>query len=383
MFDVITSLPQCLHAIDNRKLAPGLRHYNASIVAWAGGHLMAYRRDNTEGKSSVLLQPLTKKLQPAAKIYEPLVAHTKSTATEHEDPRLFVVGGKLFLAYVELNGRHRDGLFTQELVRLDEDFTVAQRYELHYGRNGAKAEKNWIWFDAGQNRIGAVYSLAPHRVALFSAVDGSLLSDHITAGIDRWLFGSPHGGTPALLCPSLPQSLTPSYLHFWHSYVPQVSRQRRYGLSAAVFSAAPPYGLIAVSAKPIVWASEYDRAIVNPRRPGWNPLCIFPAGLAATADGWLVSVGINDSLIALLRLTPTDLDLVEPHKIAANLALSSESPSLPLSHSPTSFVRVRVTPKPGGYSRRLAEPGGPYTTGEEFLTTPERAAALGPQVLIL
>lgn len=311
----------------------------------------------------MLLQKLNSKLQPTGAALSPL-----ESFIEHEDPRLFVADGKLFLAYIELNGRHRDGLFTQELVELSADLKSARRIPLNYGNNGTKTEKNWIFFDAGSGRIGIVYSLCPHKVAIISVEDGRLLEQHTTRGIAGWNFGTLSGGTPAM------RASDDTFIHFLHSYIPHARRQRQYSVSAAIFSANAPYACIGVSEKPLVWASEEDPAIVNPRRPNWNPLCIFPAGLVEHDGTWLVSCGINDSSIALLKIS--NPLFVTPENTAKRSAIGSE-------FAPEGSVRVRVTPGPHGKPRNIGEPSGRYFTGDEFFTTPERAAALGSQVEVL
>ena len=368
MFPALSSLPQFAAALDARKLAPGLRHYNGSLVEHEGRIVLATRVDDVRGFSRIELQRLRKDFVPVgASVSFPLEA-AGTRHVEHEDPRLFVAGGKLWLAFVELNGRHRDGLFTQELAELGADLKPVRRIALRYGRNGEKNEKNWIFFDAGAGRIGAVYSLHPHRVAIFDAGDGRLLAEHTTPGIERWHFGTLSGGTPAV-------RLGDGFIHFFHGYVPHLQRQRRYWLAAAVFEARAPHACTLVSAQPLVWASAEDAAIVNPRRPGWNPLCIFPSGVIARDDSWLVSCGVNDSSLAVLRFTLADLALVEPSRTAPNLAIA-EGESAPSGD----LVRVRVTKQPGGAIRTLGEPGGPYRSGEIFLTTIERARALGAQI---
>jgi predicted GH43/DUF377 family glycosyl hydrolase len=368
IFPSVKAHPRFLHVIEGAKFATALRNYNASLIQFDGGFVIAYRSENARGWSRIAVQSLKKNLQPSS-----LAFIECPEGVEHEDPRLFVADGKLYLAFIELNGRHRDGLFTQELVELGEDAKAVRRIPLAIGQNGKRSEKNWIFFDVGEGKIGVIYSLRPHRVFIISSETGSVVEEHTTPGIERWPFGTLSGGTPAV-------RFGDSFIHVFHSHQPDAKRSRRYSMSAAAFSAKAPYECISVSKEPLVWASDEDVSIVNPRRPNWNPLCVFPAGLFisnALDPLFAVSAGINDTSMASFGFKLADLNLVAVEKLPRNAAIVAGK------EMPRGAVRVRVTPAPHGKVRSLGEPGGRYVTGDEFITTPARAAALGAQVEVI
>lgn len=75
--------------------------------------------------------------------------------------------------------------------------------------------------------------------------------------------------------------------------------------------AQPPFPVTKISKRPIVTASEVCDLMPMDRDNilSYKANVVFPAGCIETKDGWVVSVGVNDSSCLLLKVTANDLHL--------------------------------------------------------------------------
>jgi predicted GH43/DUF377 family glycosyl hydrolase len=74
-----------------------------------------------------------------------------------------------------------------------------------------------------------------------------------------------------------------------------------YYMGACVFAAQPPFSIQLVSAKPIVGPDFYKEYIINNRHSN-RMSTVYPAGLMAQPDAFLVSYGVNDRSMRVARL---------------------------------------------------------------------------------
>lgn len=117
----------------------------------------------------------------------------------------------------------------------------------------------------------------------------------------RWPWGEIRGGTTPVLYQG-------KLLKFFHSMLanemPPVNL--RYYIGAMLMKAEKPFQMLQVSKRPILRGSEIGG---NETRQFFKRNVVFPCGAIEHEGGWLLSVGINDSLCALVKVTPKDLNL--------------------------------------------------------------------------
>lgn len=279
-------------------LADGPRNYNASIAEFCGRRLMAYRHEPRDGGHCRIR---IAELGGGWLVHrDELVTVPESSAGDNlEDPRLFLLRGNLWLAWTAANYSGKGWTCRQfygRVERFDGGWRVAQAFAPKFGRNDGKAkEKNWQFFER-DGRLFAQYE--PHVVI---EIDGERVTRKWQTKPLPWRWGRPSGGTPPV--PFGPGQL----ITFFHAYEHDATYQRRYNMAALVFEDRAPFRHVAVSAAPLLVASEADRL----PDVGWRPLCVFPCGAIRESSGaWVVSLGVNDIDVALVSIR--DLMLVHP-----------------------------------------------------------------------
>jgi predicted GH43/DUF377 family glycosyl hydrolase len=86
---------------------------------------------------------------------------------------------------------------------------------------------------------------------------------------------------------------------------------RCYYIGACLMKPEPPFDTIAISRKPIIYGSTVDNLTPEARKQciQWKPKVVFPGGVVERKDHWLLSVGVNDSAVAIAKITPENLNL--------------------------------------------------------------------------
>lgn len=302
-------------------IRPGLhRQYNSGMVQAGDTVLLATRvYDAGRNRCEIELQRLEGgRATPIRRMELP----STSNLEEYEDARLFWHDERLFMAYTEGHYYKEPYVSIQRLVELDEDLEVVRSVPLHYGFNGrGRSEKNWQFF-SHEGRIHFVYGFHPHVVVAIEE-DGRIAGEWTTPGI-RWPYGTMSGGTP-------PVRAGGYYLSFFHSYVKIPARDRRYSFSAYLFSGGPPFGIQQVTL-PLARGSANDPDLPNAKVPHWMPLVVFPCGHLVREDHHLLSVGLNDSFDAMVRL-PLKLPFLsfdETHRLPERYYFRTPNGSRPL-----------------------------------------------------
>jgi predicted GH43/DUF377 family glycosyl hydrolase len=281
-------------------LAQASRNYNASVTEHDGRRWMAYRHEPQAGE---LCQIRIAELDDAWRVHrDELVTIPHSTGDNLEDPRLFLFLGGLWLAWTAAQYGPKGWTCRQHYGRLErtgEGWHVVQAFAPRFGKNDGKAkEKNWQFFEHG-GRLFAQYE--PHHVI---EIEGDIVRRQWRSRPLPWRWGRPSGGTPPV--PFSPGKL----ITFFHAYEHDANYQRRYNMAALVIEDRPPFRHLAVSAVPLVVASENDRLPDD----GWRPLCVFPCGAFRKPSGaWVVSLGINDMDVGVVSFRPHELHLTEPN----------------------------------------------------------------------
>jgi hypothetical protein len=207
------------------------------------------------------------------------------------DPRLFRIGGRLFVYWNSGWHEPRNHQFVQEIDPVSLA-AVGQAHELLLDGPRQKLEKNWTLFEH-EGRAFAVYSIQPHRVLTFDpAADGDwLMRDVANTAWAAPAYPACHGGL---------RGGTPPVLHagqFWslcHS-VHDAPEGYRYAAATYTFQAAAP--LFVPLAGPTQFLSLVPTPFPVRSFPKLNPAVgevVYPCGAARTEGGWLVSFGLND-----------------------------------------------------------------------------------------
>ena len=69
--------------------------------------------------------------------------------------------------------------------------------------------------------------------------------------------------------------------------------------------ATPPFRVLQISREPILYGSPWEKDKVF----HWKPNVVFPGGVIKYGDGYLLSIGVNDSRCCLVKVNETDLML--------------------------------------------------------------------------
>ncbi len=284
-FPAIESLPEYVGTIDSRALQPGARHFNGSICRHGDGIFMAYRCEQFDAISKVGICELDAGFRV---LRDAMVPIPEEVSAHYEDPRLASIGGRLILQFAHV----RFGvppLCKQRMAVIDPDsFAVVEEIALPFGSQGI--EKNWSPFEMTDGGIGLVYS-QKKRLVISVASRAGAWTNHAPV--------VPQGSTLSGRTPPLRIS-NDSYLEFVGGHMPCQPRNARYWFGAQLFQAAHPHGVTAFVG-PLVWGTEASMTLFSPRPFAGHPLCIFPSGAMLDGDDVLVSCGVNDSFIAILK----------------------------------------------------------------------------------
>lgn len=134
----------------------------------------------------------------------------------------------------------------------------------------------------------------------------SIYKEHITPG-PRWPYGEIRGGTVPVVCGN-------KWLRFFHSGLDNEwfgSQPRRYFVGAYLMEPEPPFRVVTVSKRPIIYGSELCDVPIAERQNiiQYKVNVVFPGGVLERDGHWLLAVGINDSACAMAKITPQMLNL--------------------------------------------------------------------------
>ena len=284
-YPAIEALPEYVCTIDSRALQPAARRFNGSMCRHGDGIFMAYRAEQFDAISKIGICELDSDFRVLRDAVAPI---PEQVSVHYEDPRLASIGGRLILQFAHV----RFGvppLCKQRMVTLDpDDFSVIEEIPIPFGGHGI--EKNWSPFELPNGNIGLVYSQKKR-----------LIIDVVTSA-GAWSNRAPmvppnstlSGRTPPL------RINNDFYLEFVGGHMPCQPRNARYWFGAQLFHAEHPFA-VATFSGPLVWGTEASMTLFSPRPFGGHPLCIFPSGAMLAGEDVLVSCGVNDSYIAILK----------------------------------------------------------------------------------
>jgi len=280
--------------------------FNPSIIRWKGSLLMSFRSYDPQTRSTnpIGLVWLDEAFNPISEPQMFAFAFTNPVLmSKQQDPRLIAVGGRLFLVYnnIKEDVTHREirRMYLVELLQEGKTFQPCVPECLVHFENESETrfEKNWVPIEyKGQLYLG--YSVIPHT--LLQPIPGtqSCKTAYSTNNKFPWNWGTPRGGTQAVLDGD-------HYIAFFHSWcdVPTVQSAGKkishYVMGAYTFEATPPFALISASPEPIVAKDFYG----PPYYKTWKPLrCVFPAGVVLDKNFIWVAYGRQDHEVWVVKI---------------------------------------------------------------------------------
>lgn len=274
--------------------------YNPTIIEEDGKILMAYRYhwDST----------LATKLAFAEIDFEGRVLSNKElhvvTSRSGEDPKFFRLRGGLYLSFVDSTwpevppkavvryAAFKDGQLSQSIV--------LPRFP---GNDLRTIQKNYVFFEHAGTPY-CIYQCSPEQHVY--AINGDEISVPMKTNGPKYAYGPIKGGTA-------PLEYEGKLLRFAHSTLDNEwnGHHRRYYLLAMLLNPKPPFEVVRVSSKPILFGSEMDDILYSRRQAchHWKSGVVFPGGAIKRDDEFWVAIGINDSSVAIARIKPNRLNL--------------------------------------------------------------------------
>ena len=254
--------------------------FNPTLAIREGRRYLAYRCECVPWfrLSMVALSELDKDWNPILESTKVLDLHSKYGNYCVEDPRFFDYRGDLWLTYTDA---HEVGI-----ARLNPDMSTADSFYLERPWHHTRPEKNWTFFEAN-DRLYAVYGIAPHRVIEVNLEDHTTKFMHEVRFEYEWRWGELRGGASPVEHDGLLWSFFHSSLNIREeSYGPI----RQYHIGAYAFEKTPPFKPVWMSRKPLLSGEEEQ---FQHDRPSQHSV-LFPCGAVRNQDGWLVTFGEND-----------------------------------------------------------------------------------------
>lgn len=283
--------------------------YRTHIMAEKGQSLQMVRKHFVSiGRCALAICSLDDNFKPGSNQWLDLTGPTG--VEHHEDPRFFMFRGEPHLTFTQTRF-YTDRPYTcvikyARLTLKGNRWKIAEVFWPKYGNNDNQSvEKNWAFFEHGQNLYCTYCDWPNHRVL---KLDGEKVIDEWVSPAAAWEWGQIRGGTS-------PIPYGAKLLTFFHSSmdIEPAPFYRRYFSGAYLMNSTPPFAITDISRKPFLAGSELDGHAPDPRRPdGWKPKVVFPGGCISDGSKWLVSFGVNDWQCAIARLTVDHLMLCKP-----------------------------------------------------------------------
>ena len=280
--------------LDTSKLPPFA--YNPSICKVNGKLCLSYRY-HFDGDARTRLGIATI-VDGAATNPKDLEFTTPAKGNSLEDARLFRFHGETSVSWVESTlEAGRTPRCVVKYGHFDSGHKVGRSFQVKGGSNdGTSMEKNWAFFESDEN-LFAIYASQPVQVVL--QIQGETIINEYKTPEARWPYGVIRGGNIVPYDGKL--------LRFFHSRTDLgLGRlEPRYYAGACLMDAKPPFKVLAISKKPIIYGSELLRYPIH----HFKENVVFPCGAMVDGDAFILSLGINDSACLLAKIKPAALNL--------------------------------------------------------------------------
>ena len=276
--------------------------YNASMVEYDNGYLMAFRYDTytlpinrhlEDFRQHIGVIRLDKNFQPQGPVHMILGDRTY-------DPRLLKIDDTIYIIFSSSGQTDPHSLISSHLNLCTIDYsevgvTVSNRISLNVSFQ-QNWEKNWVPFNY-KNMIYLEYTINPQVVIIPYLMDGSCKASSRNSQNIHWPYGIIRGGTPAL-------PIEEDYLGFFHSSkIDSKTNKYTYYVGAYIFSNDPPFNLKKVSSEPFSHPNFYS----TKHSPSTTSRVIFPGGFVIRDDKIYLCYGENDAAIKVMVLDKSEL----------------------------------------------------------------------------
>ena len=280
-----------------RYALPQAGAFNASIMPYRNGYLLAYRTQPPG--SHIHLAQLADDFTFLGE-RELQIKHPRASLAQ-EDPRLFMHKGKVHVAFcgVEPWEEHPHKIKASVLyARLTEDCFVERTFYPHY-RDRCAWEKNWAFFSA-HGKLYCVYTIKPHVV--FEVEDDRIVDIFRTENPLPWAGGHLRGGACPIYDPGGPE-----YAHFFHGRVGAYN-ETIYNTGVYTFDPEPPFCVRRMTRDPIQWADPEGRSALQMN----GAAVVFVGGAVlhvpvAESSFWVAAQGVNDREVELVGWRDEDI----------------------------------------------------------------------------
>lgn len=224
--------------------------------------------------------------------------------TSTEDARMFSLHAEPWMSWVESTWDGKQS--AKSIVKygmLKPDYTVDRVFCPPVGSNdGTSNQKNWCFFESDDN-LFCIYR--SHDVHTVLQLKGEHTVHEFKSTELKWPYGQIRGGNVVPFDGQL--------LRFFHSSLRnEISEPRhRYYVGACVIRNKPPFDVLRVSKKPILYGSEMDILDADQRKVCFHRKrnVAFPCGAIQHEGGFLLSLGANDCSVVLSKVGVNDLHL--------------------------------------------------------------------------
>lgn len=216
---------------------------------------------------------------------------------QYEDPRVIFFKNRYYVGCANYI-KNRGGYIHQKVLVFDEYFNHIDNLHINYDGNGpfitsnTNHQKNWTWF-IHDNKLMMEYRMNPHVVLEIDHIKGETVAEHKHfQDISKlWKFGECRMGSNPIL--------KDNYYHaFFHSSLLWKGSKRRYFMGYYKFESKPPFKIIEISEKPILYGNEADQRLL----PDNSPLVVFPCGAIEKDEKFIISFGLNDEKTGIIKI---------------------------------------------------------------------------------
>lgn len=272
---------------DLGKVVPGdQRKFNSSLLPYKGQLILATRIHTYQGWSPgrIFLNRVDGNFCRTGETVEINVNHPQA-AMGIEDPRLFIHGGSLHVAFTGVQ-KSGGGIATSQLYgRLGDNLALEELFAPHYPAR-ADWEKNWGFFSEG-GQLYAVYDIFEQKILKIDGNEARLIHSSRTNWPDT--IAVPRGGAS-------PIKRGNEYYSFFHDVRDGADGFREYKLCLYTFEDRPPFRVNRIARMPLFSADKKHRP-----NDTWTPNVVFPCGSFLKNNLWHVSAGYMDRWSWLLR----------------------------------------------------------------------------------
>jgi hypothetical protein len=291
-----------------------IRTFNPGLLREGDGWLFAYRIVAADGLRRIGICRLDASLQVVtdsqvpwsdAVRFRPGVSYPDVALRWFADPRLYRIGGRVFLYWNSGWHEPRNCQFLQEVdARTLLPFGYPRELVLNGDRQ--KLEKNWTFFTDTEADSYAVYSIAPHRILRFSIAEDSVDLRFDDIAFTDWQlpdYPASHGGLRGGAPPVLADG---EYWSFCHS-VHDGPAGYCYAPAVYAFGAEMPFAPTAGPTRPLALGNPFGEQRTHERLNVAVGEVVYPCGAARDGARWLISHGINDEYCAVSTLAHTEV----------------------------------------------------------------------------